>query len=104
MCAFKDVSNVLGDVEASEKSSDILVRRLPRQSSGSDHRVVTHFLHFTAAHTHTHTGIITVDYQGTKITCIFNKCYSPSAALELLTNSLGVRKRVACNSKVTESP
>lgn len=52
MCAFKDVSNVLGDVEASEESSDILVRRLPRQSSGSDHRVVAHFLHFTAAHTH----------------------------------------------------
>lgn len=66
--------------------------------------VLSHTFSILLLHTHTHTGIITVDYQGTKITCIFNKCYSPSAALELLTNSLGVRKRVACNSKVTESP
>lgn len=53
-------ADILGNVESSEESSDVLVRRLPWQPSGSDHRVVTNFLHLTAAnkHTHTHTQIL----------------------------------------------
>lgn len=39
---------VLGDVEPPEESRDVLVRRLPRQTPGSDHRVVAHFLHLAA--------------------------------------------------------
>lgn len=40
----------LGNVEPSEESGDVLVRRLPRQTPGSDHRVVAHFLHLATAH------------------------------------------------------
>lgn len=46
-------AHVLGDVEPSEESSNVLVRRLPRQTPGSDHRVVAHFLHLAAAHANT---------------------------------------------------
>lgn len=46
--------NILGNVEAFKEPSDVLVRRLPWQPSGSDHRVVAHFLHLTAAGTHTY--------------------------------------------------
>lgn len=47
------INNVLGNVEASEESSYVLVRGLPWQPSGSDHCVVAHFLHLTAAQTQT---------------------------------------------------
>lgn len=47
------IYNILGNVEASEETSNVLVRRLPWQPSGSDHCIVAHFLPLTTACTHT---------------------------------------------------
>lgn len=40
--------NPLGNIESFEKSCNILIRRLPRQTPGSDHRVVVNKFHLAA--------------------------------------------------------
>lgn len=71
------VKEILGNVESSEEPSDVLVRGLPRQPPGSDHRAVAHLLHLTAAQMHkkVHVEGRTFGFRGEKIDqTLLTKC------------------------------
>lgn len=86
------VKEILGNVESSEEPSDVLVRGLPRQPPGSNHRAVAHLLHLTAAQMHkkVHVEGRTFGFRGEKSI----KLYLPSAGFKFLTDSLLVGKCV----------